>query len=74
MKRTTESKEEEDYPHSTLAGPPSSHHDIRVPKVKQAADSTAMPLTTGNKSSHMPLRKDDTPNGATSVTFKATSF
>ncbi|KAK2546712.1 hypothetical protein P5673_033665 [Acropora cervicornis] len=65
-KRTTESKdkvEDDDDPHSTLAGPRPSHHDIRVPKLKQTADSTAMPLATGNKSSHMPLRKDDTLNG-----------
>ena len=44
------------------------------PKVKQAADSIAMPLAAGNKSSHMLLRKDDTPNGGTSVTFEVTSF
>ena len=51
--------EDDDDPHSTLAGPRPSHHDIRVPKVKQAADSTAMPLAGGNKSSRMPLGKDD---------------
>jgi len=44
-----------------------------LPKVKQAADSTAMPLAAGNKSD-MPLKKDDTSNGGTSVTFEATSF
>ena len=79
IKRTTESKdkvEDDGDPHSTLAGPRPSHHDIRVPKVKQAADSTAklMPLAAGDKSSYMPLRKDDTPNGGTSVTFEVTSF
>ena len=65
--------QDDDDPHSTLAGPRPSHHDIRVPKVKQA-DSTAMPLAAGNKSSHMPLKKYDTPNGGTSVTSEATSF
>jgi len=33
---------------------------MTLPKVKQAADSTAMPLAAGNKSSDMPLKKDDT--------------
>ena len=45
-----------------------------LPKVKQAADSTAMPLAAGNKSSDMPLKIDDTSNRGTSVTFEATSF
>ena len=48
---------------------------MALPKVKEAADSTAMPLAAGNKScSDMPLKKDDTSNGGTSVTFEATSF
>ena len=63
--------EDDDNSHPTLAGPRLRHHDIRVPKVKHAANSTAMPLAAGNKSSHMPLKKHDTPNGGTSVTFEA---
>ena len=70
IKRTAESKdkveEEDDDPLPTLAGPRSSDRDIRVPKVKQqTADSAEMPLAGGNKSSHMPHNKDDTPNGGT---------
>lgn len=76
--RTTESKdeveEEEDDPLPTLAGPRPSDHDIRVPKVKQTANSTAMPLAAGTKSPYMPLNTDDTPNGGTGITFEATSF
>ena len=76
--RTTEYKdeveEEEDDPLPTLAGPRPSDNDIRVPKVKQAADSTAMPLAGGHKSSYMPLNTDNTRNGGTGITFEATSF
>ena len=64
--------EDDDDPHSTLAGPRPSHHDIT--ESQQAADSTAMPLAAGNKSSDMPLKKHDTSNRGTSVTFEATSF
>ena len=56
IKRTAESKdkveEEDDDPLPTLAGPRSSDHDIKVPKVKQTADSTEMPLVGGNKSGY----------------------
>ena len=76
--RTPESREEveeeEDDPLSTLAGPRSSDNDIRVPEVKQTADSTAMPLAGGHKSSYMPLNTDDTPNAGTCITFEAFSF
>ena len=74
---TIESKdevEEKDDPLPTLAGPRPSDNDIRVPKVKQTADSTAMSLAGGNKCSRMPLNTDVTPNRGMGITFEATSF
>ena len=57
-----------------MGGPRPSDNDIRVPNVKQTADSTAMPLAGGNKSSYIPLNTHDTPNGGTCITFEALSF
>ena len=68
-----EEEEDDDDPLPTLASPRPSHHDIRLPKVKQHADSREMPLAGGNKSSYMPLNKDDTRNEGTYITGEASS-